>query len=50
MNNYDYPWGADNSLAPWNEPLQRDYVCPKCGEYMEKDDYIDGYYCPDCGC
>lgn len=19
MNNYDYPWGADNSEAPWNQ-------------------------------
>lgn len=30
MNNQDYPWGADNSDAPWNQGDDPMKECPKC--------------------
>lgn len=30
MNNFDYPWGADNSDAPWNQGDEPMKECPEC--------------------
>ena len=42
MNNFDYPWGADNSDAPWNhgdEPMKE---CPACDGYGKREcEYCD---------
>ena len=39
-NNYDYPVGADNQNAPWNQPLC-DLYDWACGDY--KPNLLDRY-------
>lgn len=48
-NNYDYPCGADNEMAPWNEPIvpEKDFEVT-CSQSLSKtvtittDNYIPG--------
>lgn len=61
MNNFDYPWGSDNSDAPWNqgdEPMKECPTCEGCENWCSnceesRDDCECGEEefepCPECG-
>ena len=47
MDNYNYPMGADNEHAPWNEETLPD--CPECGcdQFIPTGEYT--FECALCG-
>jgi len=46
MDNFNYPMGADNQYAPWNQSDPD--PCPRC-ESDEVSMECDAFRCMDCG-
>jgi hypothetical protein len=50
MNNHDYPWGADNDSAPWNQSDPDYKECHKCNGCGKVCSYCGKPEGEDCEC